>query len=89
MKKLVLVAVIAAVASQIQVRADEPSEKKAVIEPSKKVQYALWPAFFAVAEWPETPDLVGLRLSIPYSSKQECVTGIDLGFWGRCKDFEG
>lgn len=89
MKKLVLVAVIAAVVSQIQVRADEPSATKAVVEPTKTVEYALWPAFFAVGEWPETPDLVGLRLSIPYSTRQENVTGIDLGLWGRCKDFEG
>lgn len=89
MKKLVLVAMIAAVAAQIQVRADEPSEKKPVAESSKTGEYALWPAFFAMSEWPETPDLIGLRLSIPYSSKQECVTGIDLGLWGRCKDFEG
>lgn len=56
------------------------------VEPPKE---AIWPAFFAVAEWPATPDLVGLRIAIPYSTRQECITGIDLGFWGVCKDFEG
>lgn len=56
------------------------------VEPPKE---AIWPAFFGVAEWPATPDLVGIRITIPYSTRQECVTGIDLGFWGVCKDFEG
>ena len=54
--------------------------------PAKTV---IWPAFFAVCEWPATPDLVGIRLTIPYSSAQESVTGIDLGLWGVCNDFEG
>ena len=52
-------------------------------------KYATWPAWIAFCEWPATPDLVGLRLTIPYSTKQESVTGVDIGFWGRCRDFEG
>lgn len=56
---------------------------------SDQPKEAIWPAFFGLCEWPSTPDLVGLRLTIPYSTRQECVTGIDLGFWGVCKDFEG
>ena len=50
---------------------------------------AWWPAFFGFCEWPATPDLVGLRITIPFSTRQESVTGIDLGLWGACKDFEG
>ena len=50
---------------------------------------AVWPAFIGVWEFPETPDLVGLRLTIPWSTKQENVTGIDVGFWGRSEYFEG
>ena len=53
------------------------------------VKEALWPAFFAFSEWPQTPDLIGLRITLPYSSRQESVTGIDLGLWGVSKDFEG
>ena len=30
-----------------------------------------------------------MRITIPYSTKQESVTGIDLGFWGRSQYFEG
>ena len=56
---------------------------------AEPVKEALWPAFFGFCEWPSTPDLVGLRLTIPFSTRQECVTGIDFGIWGVCKDFEG
>ena len=50
---------------------------------------AMWPAFIAVWDFPETPDIIGLRLTVPYSSKQENVTGFDVGFWGRSIYFEG
>lgn len=50
---------------------------------------SVWPAFFSVWEWPANPDVVGLRLTVPFSTRQEHVTGIDLGFWGRTLSFEG
>jgi hypothetical protein len=49
----------------------------------------MWPAFIGVWEFPETPDLVGVRFTIPWSTKQENITGFDLGFWGRSEYFEG
>ncbi len=52
----------------------------------------VWPAFFAISEFPsaeKTPDVIGLRLTIPFSTKHESVTGIDLGFWGCAQYFEG
>jgi len=48
-----------------------------------------WPCVCAVCEWPAAPEVTGLRLTIPFSTKQETVTGFDLGLWGRCRDFEG
>lgn len=48
-----------------------------------------WPAFFAFFEYPACPDVVGLRLTIPFSTRQENVTGLDLGLWGRSMYFEG
>ena len=48
--------------------------------PRKNV--ALWPAFIAIWDFPETPDLVGLRITVPCSTKQENVTGFDVGLWG-------
>ena len=56
---------------------------------AEPVKEAWWPACIGFCEWPSTPDLVGIRFTIPFSSRQECVTGIDLGLWGECKDFEG
>ena len=48
-----------------------------------------WPAFLAVWQVPHALDVVGLRITIPYSTAQENVTGFDLGLWGRCLYFEG
>jgi hypothetical protein len=89
MKKLFAVALAAALAlPSVAAEPAAPAAPKAASADSPKVS-ALWPACFAFCEWPATPDLIGLRLSIPYSTRQECVTGLDLGLWGRCKDFEG
>jgi len=82
MKKLFVAAIAGALA--FSVLAQEAAETEV-----KETETALWPAVIALCEWPSTPDLVGLRLSIPFSTRQEVITGIDLGFWGRCKDFEG
>ena len=50
---------------------------------------AVWPACVGFCQWPRTPDLVGLRLTVPFSSSQENVTGFDIGFWGVSDYFEG
>ena len=105
MKKLIAVAAIAAfvlplcaasaasemvtaedVVDDLSVEEDNGLEVK-VDAPRKNV--ALWPAFIAVWDFPETPDIIGLRITIPCSTKQENVTGIDFGFWGRSEYFEG
>ena len=62
-----------------------------VVEPPKK-EVGVWPAFFAVCEIPsveQAPDVIGLRVTIPYSTKHESVTGFDIGLWGRTMKFEG
>lgn len=98
MKKLLAFAV--AVALAVPVLAQEEEETIATVDSSEGrietvenegmvIDSAVWPAFFALAELPETPDLVGLRLTIPFSTKQENVTGVDIGLWGRCRYFEG
>ena len=50
---------------------------------------AMWPAFLAFCEFPNSPDVIGLRFTIPFSTVQENVTGIDIGLWGRSMYFEG
>lgn len=82
MKKLLALVATIAVAASVLAQEAETTDK---VENDD----VLWPAFIALCEWPSTPDLVGLRLTIPFSTKQESVTGIDLGLWGRCRDFEG
>ena len=87
MKKLLALAVVAtAVATSIA------AEQEAAEQPAAKPeiqQSTIWPSVIAICEWPASPDVVGLRLTIPFSTRQETVTGFDLGLWGRCKDFEG
>ena len=67
---------------------EEDSELAVKVDAPRK-NAATWPAFIGVWEFPETPDLVGVRLTIPWSTKQENVTGVDVGFWGRSEYFEG
>ena len=67
----------------------EEGNELAVEVDAPRKNAATWPAFIGVWEFPETPDLVGLRLTIPWSTKQENVTGVDVGFWGRSEYFEG
>lgn len=95
MKKLLTLAALAALSinsyAQESVDATDVVDDNPLavqVEASRK-QVAAWPAFFAVGDLPETPDLIGLRITIPWSTKQESVTGFDLGLWARTQFFEG
>ncbi len=95
MKKLLAFALAAVVAAPI-FAADEEAEDDSIdnIPPAEapRKQTGVWPAFFAVSEIPsapKTPDIVGLRITFPFSTKHESVTGIDVGLWGRAQYFEG
>ena len=90
MKRLVIAAIMAAVA--VQVIAEGKTEDKkhdSVLRGEKRSDLAVWPAFFAVCEYPASADVVGLRLTIPFSTMQDNVTGFDIGLWGRSTYFEG
>lgn len=94
MKKLLmslaLAASFAAVHAEEAALPEEGAEASTeALSEKPRVEEALWPAFFAFCQWPETPDLIGLRLTLPFSTKQESVTGLDVGLWGRSKYFEG
>lgn len=58
-------------------------------KPESREFSSIWPACVAVCQWPRSADVVGLRFTIPYSTSQENVTGIDIGFWGKSLYFEG
>jgi len=91
MKKLIAIALVAAVAMPLfaqdtEGNADVASQQR--VERGKR-ESNVWPAFVAVCEFPANPDLIGLRLTIPFSTRQENVSGIDLGLWGRSLYFQG
>ena len=52
--------------------------------PTEKAPWPVWLAFNST----KNIDVVGLRLTLPYG-ECEGVTGFDLGFYGRCRYFEG
>ena len=92
MKKLFAFALVAAVG--LPLFAQEAEGQKAADEKTQahgeyKRESSVWPSFFAVCEFPASPDVLGLRLTIPFSTVQENVTGIDLGLWGRSLYFQG
>jgi len=70
----------------------QETEKKSDATPQKeerKRESKVWPAFFAISEFPANPDLIGMRLTIPFSTQQENVTGLDVGLWGRSLYYQG
>ena len=92
MKKFLPFAVSAAIALPVLAQdilpQVEDSADKSVREERRR-ESDVWPAFIAICEYPEAPDVVGLRLTIPFSTRQENVTGFDVGLWGRAMYFEG
>ena len=93
MKRLFPLALVAALACPAFAQeAGEKTEEEAAPAPvrqERQRESAVWPTFFAVCEFPESPDVFGMRLTLPFSTKQESVTGLDLGLWGRSLRFEG
>jgi len=87
MKKLLFLAVTAVAAVSVFAQEAATTDEAAQVE--RKQESSVWPAFVALSEYPAAPNVIGVRFTIPYSTKQENVTGIDLGFWGRCQNFEG
>ena len=92
MKKLVAFALIVAVGLPLFAQETENTkaeENKAQSREEYKRESNVWPSFFAICEFPASPDVIGLRLTIPFSTVQENITGIDLGLWGRALYFQG
>lgn len=90
MKKMFAIALVAAVAQSVLAQEVSASEDgKAQPRGEVRRESKVWPSFFAVCEFPASPDVIGLRLTIPFSTVQENITGIDLGLWGRALYFQG
>ena len=90
MKNLFSLALVAAIAMPAFAQEEEKSaEATPQAQVERKRASVAGPTFFAVSEFPASQDVTGLRLTIPFSTKQENVTGIDLGLWGRALYFQG
>ena len=93
MKKLIVFAAMfaasAVFAQESEGVSDTAGDVSTVEISAPRKNIAVWPAFFAISEIPATPDLVGFRLTFPFSTKQESVTGFDVGLWARTRVFEG
>lgn len=89
MKKLMMLVGITTLAvsvfAQETAKTDEPN---AVREEAAR-ESSMWPAWLVIGNYPEADDVLGMRLTIPWSTRQESVTGFDLGFWGRSMYYEG
>ncbi len=91
MKKVFSLAVSAALAMPLLAQEIVPSIDEQSQQPreERRRESNVWPAFVAICEYPESVDVVGVRFTIPFSTRQENVTGFDIGLWGRALTFEG
>lgn len=90
MKKSLPLALVALLALPLVAQEEATGEEQNQIPVVEQKELSpAWPAFFAVSQWPRSADVIGLRLTLPFSTSQENVTGIDLGFWGKSLYFEG
>ncbi len=92
MKKAITIAMTAAFALPLlaqETAAPAEEQKPAQQREERRRESNVWPAFIAICEYPESADVIGLRLTIPFSTRQENITGFDVGFWGRALSFEG
>ena len=89
MKKLFPLALVMSFAIPLIAQDADTKNEKAEPREERKRESNVWPAFFAVSEFPANPDVIGLRLTIPFSTQQDNVTGLDLGLWGRALYFQG
>ena len=90
MNKLFSLAVTAALALPVVAQEVAPAaEAPAQPREERRRESNVWPAMIAICEYPESLDVIGLRLTIPFSTRQENITGFDVGLWGRALTFEG
>ena len=67
--------------------AQEQAADGAVQQPKQSTEKAAWPVWVTFNSTRDI-DVIGLRMTLPYGSC-ESITGFDVGFFGRCRYFEG
>lgn len=86
MKKMLSLALIAVLAMSAYAEEEKVENAPKAIP---REQSAIWPSPLAICQWPNSPDVIGIRLTIPFSTCQDSITGFDLGLWGESNYFEG
>ena len=89
MKKLISAAILAAIAAPVFAQDAQVNDETPARAERRTAGTDPWPTFFVIYEFPAASDVAGLRITIPFSTRQVNVTGFDLGFWGRAHYFEG
>lgn len=90
MKNLFSLVLVAAMAMPVVAQESEKKDNEATQHTeARRGETSVWPAFFAACNFPANPDVVGLRLTIPFADRQCNVTGLDVGIWGKSTYFEG
>ena len=87
MKKILMAVCVAFACSVVfaQEQAAAPASEQAVVKAStEKAPWPIWLAFNST----KNIDVIGVRGTFPYGAC-ESVTGIDIGFYGCCRYFEG
>lgn len=85
MKKVIFVSCM--VLAAVTAFAQEQAADSAVQQPKPQSEKAPWPVWVTFNSTRDV-DVVGLRMTLPYGAC-ESVTGFDIGFFGRCRYFEG
>ena len=67
--------------------AQEQSTDGTVQQPKPAAEKAAWPIWVTFNSTRDI-DVIGLRMTLPYGAC-ESITGFDVGFFGRCRYFEG
>lgn len=86
MKKVIfgLCMVLAVAAAFAQEQTEDPATAQPAKPQGEKAPWPVWVTFNSTRD----VDVIGLRLTLPYGAC-ESVTGFDVGFFGRCRYFEG
>ena len=87
MKKIIVGFCAALTCAAVFAQGAEAESSAAASQPAAQMEQPEWPVWLAFNST-KNIDVVGARITFPYG-ECESVTGIDLGFYGRCRYFEG
>ena len=87
MKKIIVGFCAALSCAAVMAQGAEAESSAAASQPAAQLEQPAWPVWLAFNST-KNIDVAGLRITFPYGDC-ESVTGFDVGFFGRCRYFEG